>query len=194
MNLVFLIKRVVAIIVKPREEWCIIKEELTTIEDLFARYAVILAAVPAAAGFIGYSIFGRPGLIGYVSISLKENLKWTILSYILSLASVFLLAYIIDMLAPFFGAKRDLPAAVKIVVYSQTASWAAGLLLVFPQLALLVVGASLYSLYLLYTGMKSVKEVPPDRLTGYFAAAIFASIVISMGILLVAGFILGSAA
>ncbi|MCK5058916.1 MAG: YIP1 family protein [Candidatus Aminicenantes bacterium] len=183
-----------AIIVKPREEWCIIKEELTTIEDLFARYAVILAAVPAAAGFIGYSIFGRPGLIGYVSISLKENLKWTILSYILSLASVFLLAYIIDMLAPFFGAKRDLPAAVKIVVYSQTASWAAGLLLVFPQLALLVVGASLYSLYLLYTGMKSVKEVPPDRLTGYFAAAIFASIVISMGILLVAGFILGSAA
>ena len=194
MNLVFLIKRVVAIIVKPREEWCIIKEELTTIEDLFARYAVILAAVPAAAGFIGYSIFGRPGLIGYVPISLKENLKWTILSYILSLASVFLLAYIIDMLAPFFGAKRDLPAAVKIVVYSQTASWAAGLLLVFPQLALLVVGASLYSLYLLYTGMKSVKEVPPDRLTGYFAAAIFASIVISMGILLVAGFILGSAA
>lgn len=183
-----------AIIVKPREEWCIIKEELTTIEDLFARYAVILAAVPAAAGFIGYSIFGRPGLTGYVPISLKENLKWTILSYILSLASVFFLAYIIDMLAPFFGAKRDLPAAVKIVVYSQTASWAAGLLLVFPQLALLVVGASLYSLYLLYTGMKSVKEVPPDRLTGYFAAAIFASIVISMGILLVAGFILGSAA
>jgi hypothetical protein len=194
LNFVFLVKRAASIIVKPREEWLIIKGERTKIEDLFAKYAVILAAVPAAAGFIGYAIFGRPGLTGYVSVSLQENLRWTILSYILSLASVFLLAYIIDMLSPFFGAKRNLPDAVKIVVYSHTPSWAAGLLLIFPQLSMLVIGASLYSLYLLYTGMKSVKDVPPGRMAGYFAAAIFASIVISMGILLIAGFILGSAA
>jgi len=192
LNLVFLVKRAVAIIVKPREEWLVIKKERPSIEDLFARYAVIMAAVPAAAGFIGYFVFGRPGLTGYVPIALKENLRWTILSYILSLASIFLLAYIIDMLAPFFGAKRNLPDTVKIVVYSHTASWAAGLLLVFPQLAMLVIGASLYSLYLLYTGLKTVKEVPPGRMAGYFAAAIFASIFISMGILIIAGFILGS--
>jgi hypothetical protein len=181
-----------AIILKPRREWPVIKGESTTIADLFAKYAVILAAIPAVAGFIGYSIFGRPTLEGYMPISLKENLRWTILSYILSIVSVFLLAYIIDYLAPFFGAKKDLPGSMKIVVYSHTASWLAGSLLIFPELSLFAIVAGFYSLFLLYTGMKSLKEVPPGRMGGYFAAAIFASIIISMGILIVIGLLLGT--
>lgn len=177
---------------RPRQEWGIIKGEKIRTEDLFARYAVILAAIPAAAGFIGYSIFGRPTFEGFVPVSMKENLRLALFSYVLALASVFLLAYIIDYLAPFFGSKKDLNASMKIVVYSHTAPWLAGALLVVPQLSLLAIAASLYALFLLYTGMKSLKEVPADRMAGYFAAAIFASIIISMGILMIAGLILGN--
>lgn len=187
MNLNFLIKRAAAILTRPREEWEIIKEERTTIEELFARYAVILAAVPALAGFLGYYLFGKPTPEGEtVPVSLGENVRWATLSYALSLGSVYLLAYIIDVLAPYFGSKKDMTTSTKVVVYSHTASWTAGILLVVPQLSLLAIFASLYSLFLLYTGMRSLKEVPAERMAGYFGAAIVASIIISFAILLVA--------
>lgn len=192
MGIDFLLKRAAAIILRPREEWRIIKDETTSIEDLFARYAVILAAIPVVAGFIGQSIFGRPTLDGYVPVTLRENLRQASLSYIISLAGVFLLAYIIDVLAPFFGAKRDLPGSVKIVVYAQTASWLAGSLLIFPGLSPLAIVAGIYSLFLLYTGVKILKEVPPERMAGYFAAVFFSSIIISMGILIFAGALLST--
>ncbi|MCK4766388.1 MAG: YIP1 family protein [Candidatus Aminicenantes bacterium] len=194
MDFGFLVKRVSAILRRPREEWEIIKKEKTTIENLFARYAVILAAIPAAAQFVGFAIFGRPTLEGYVPVSAAENARWTIVSYALSLASVYLLAYFIDSLAPYFKAKKDLLAVMKVVVYSHTASWAASVFLVFPPLFLAAGLLSLYSLFLLYTGMKSLLGVPARRMTGYFAAAILASIVISLGGLLVGGVLLGSAA
>lgn len=192
MGINFLLKRAAAIIVKPREEWLIIKDENTPIEDLFARYAIILAAIPVLAAFIGQAIFGRPTLSGYVPLALKENLKQATLSYILSLTGVYLLAYIIDVLAPFFGAKRDLPGSMKIAVYSRTATWVSGILLLFPGLTLLAVVAGFYTIFLLYTGMKILKEVPPGRMGGYFAAVFFSSIIIFMGIMIIAGSLLSA--
>ena len=48
-----LVARVQAILLKPKEEWVKIKDEPTTIQQLFVPYVVILAAIPAVAQFLG---------------------------------------------------------------------------------------------------------------------------------------------
>jgi len=53
-----LVERAKNIMFNPKQEWEVIKTESVTIGDLFTKYAIILAAIPAVAGFIGYTLFG----------------------------------------------------------------------------------------------------------------------------------------
>ena len=90
----------------------------------------------------------------------------------------FLLAFIIDALAPTFGCKKDLVAAVKIAVFSYTPAWIAGVLGIIPAISVLMLIASLYALYLLYLGMQKIKEPAQDKLMPYFIVSLVALIVI----------------
>ncbi len=168
-----LVERAKNILLTPAKEWEVIKGENLTIADMFTKYAMILAAIPAVAGFIGY-VVGIP----IVTDILDWTLIWAILTYILSLGGIFLLAFIIDTLAPTFGCTKNITDAVKIVVFSYTASWVAGILNIIPALAILVSLASIYSLYLMYMGMQKIKDVPKDKMMGYFVVTIIAAIVV----------------
>ena len=53
-----IVSRVKAILMTPKTEWPIIAAETTTIADLYKNYVIILAAIPAVAGFIKMSIIG----------------------------------------------------------------------------------------------------------------------------------------
>ncbi len=173
-----IIKRAIAILTKPNDEWKVIKGESLSIADMFTKYAMILAAIPAIAGFIGYCLIGVSYGFGTFRIPIGRGLIWLILQYVLSLAGVFLLAFIIDSLAPSFGAKKDLVSSVKVVVYAYTAAWIAGVLYIIPSLAIIASLLSLYSLFLLYLGMDHVKEPPADKKVAYFVVSIIVAIVV----------------
>ena len=174
-----LVERAKNILLSPAKEWDVIKGENLTIADMFMKYAVILAAIPAVAGFIGYVVIGMSfGGFGTFRWPVGTALVWAILSYVLSLGGVFLLAFIIDALAPTFGCKKDLVGAVKIAVFSYTPAWVAGVLGIIPAISVLMVLASLYSLYLMYMGLQKIKEPASDKLIGYFVVSIVALIVI----------------
>lgn len=53
-----LVDRAKNILLSPNSEWEVIRSESTTTAELFTKYAVILAAIPAIAGFIGYYLIG----------------------------------------------------------------------------------------------------------------------------------------
>jgi hypothetical protein len=173
-----LVERAKNILLAPVKEWEVIKGENLTIVDMFTKYAMILAAIPAVAGFIGYSLIGISYGFGTFRVPIGTALVWAILQYVLSLGGVFLIAFIMDALAPTFGCTKNLVAAVKIIVFSYTAAWVAGILNIIPSLGILVGIASIYSLYLMYLGMKIVKEVPGDKLVGYFVVTIIAAVVV----------------
>jgi len=185
-----LVERAKNILLAPVKEWEVIKGENLTIVDMFTKYAMILAAIPAVAGFLGYSLIGISYGFGTFRVPIGTALVWAILQYVLSLGGVFLIAFIMDALAPTFGCTKNLVAAVKIIVFSYTAAWVAGILNIIPSLGILVGIASIYSLYLMYLGMKIVKEVPGDKLVGYFVATIIVAVVVFF----VVGMIVGAVA
>ena len=56
-----LVERVKKILLQPKQEWAVIKGETHTVAGLYTRYVMILAAIPAIATFIGFSIVGYTG-------------------------------------------------------------------------------------------------------------------------------------
>lgn len=175
-----IIKRVVGIITKPNDEWNVIKDESTTIADLYTKYAIILAAIPAIAGFIGNLLIGR-SIMGFtIRIPAGRALIWAVLMYVLSLVGVYIMGFIIDALAPSFGSQKDMVNSMKVAVYASTAVWVAGVLHIIPALAILVMIAGLYGLYLLYLGIKIVKNPPQEKAAGYFVVVIIVAIVVNV--------------
>lgn len=173
-----LFERAKNILVTPKTEWEVIKGEQATVADLFTKYAMILAAIPAIATFIGQSIVGVSlGPFGSFKIPMGNGILYAVLDYVLTLVSVYLSAFIVDALAPSFGSTKDMVASLKVVVYSWTAAWIAGIFGIIPTIAILGI-LGLYSIYLLYLGLKVVKDTPQDKLVGYVVVAIIVLIVI----------------
>jgi len=50
-----IVDRAKNMILKPKQEWQVIDGETHTVKDLYLQYAMILAAIPAVAAFIGFS-------------------------------------------------------------------------------------------------------------------------------------------
>jgi len=173
-----LVDRAKNILLSPKSEWEVIKGETVSNNDLFTKYALLLAAIPSIAGFIGYSIFGISlGPFGHYSVPIGSGILWMVLDYVLTLAGVFLVAFIMDALAPSFGSTKDMNASLKVVVFSYTAIWVAGIFHIIPYIGILAI-LGLYSLYLLYLGMGTVKEVPKEKLLGYYIIVLIASLVV----------------
>jgi Yip1 domain len=183
-----LVDRVKKILVAPAKEWAVIAAEPATVAGLYTQYVMILAAIPAVATFIGFSIVGYSGLgLGPAyRIPIGAGVANMILNYVMTLGGVYVMALVIDSLAPKFAGEQDFMQAFKVAAYFPTASWVAGIFSIFPEMAVLGILASLYSLYLLYTGLGLLMKVPEDKSIAYTAVVLLVAIVIMFVIAVVA--------
>ncbi|OQX55755.1 MAG: hypothetical protein B5M54_00830 [Candidatus Aminicenantes bacterium 4484_214] len=175
-----LVSKAQNIILKPRESWIAIKTEDTPVKDLFTSYAVILAAIPAIAHFIGLGMVGRNiPFVGWYRYSLGSAFLYMILSYAFSLLSVYIVGFIINALASTFNSTPNLNKAMALAVYSMTPYWVAGVLYIVPYLGILVMLAGLYGLYVLYLGFaEGMLETPQEKVLPFFIVSLVVTIVI----------------
>lgn len=175
-----LIQRVKDILLRPSPTWDVIEAEPATVGSLYKGYILPLAAVPVVCGLIGMLAFGVgiPGLAVFKP-SIGSALASAIVQYVLSLVSVYVLALIIDALAPNFGGQKNQIQALKVAAYSSTAAWMAGVFSLYPALAVLGL-LGLYSLFLLYKGLPRLMKTPEDKSVPYIAVIIIAGIVLAI--------------
>ena len=174
-----LIARVKNILLSPSTEWPTIAAEPSSTGSIYIGYVVPLVAIGVIAAFIGQSAIGLP-LVGRVGV--VAGLVRAIISFAFSLLGVFLIAWIVDVLAPTFGGQRNPLAALKATAYSFTPGWVAGVLNIVPMLGLLVIIGALYGLYLLYLGLPVLMGCPREKAVGYTVVTVLCAIV--MGIVL----------
>jgi len=193
MDLNKIIQRARALLVTPRTEWPVIAVEPATIQGLYRDYIMILAAIPPIAQFVKVSILGIAwrGFRIY-RLGIGPGLTAAILQYVATLAAVYLLAIIVEALAANFGGQPNRVQALKLVGYAYTASWIAGVSLILPGLAgLIVLAGALYSIYLLYLGLPSTMKVVPEKAAGYTAVIVLSGLVLGWIISVVTGDISG---
>jgi hypothetical protein len=175
-----LIARAKAILLHPREEWQIITEESTNIQNLYKEYIMILAGIGPIASIIGMSIVGISlPFVGSFRVPLTTSIASSVVNYLMTLAGVYVFALIIDALAPTFSGEKKFGQAFKLATYSSTAAWIAGIFTIIPAMSVLgILGC--YSLFLLYTGLPILMKVPKEKALGYTITVVIAAIIIFM--------------
>lgn len=172
-----LIQRVQDILLKPRETWPIIAGEGGDTASIYRNYLVYLAAIPAVASFIGLSLIGAGGFGFSVRVPLLTGLVQMVVSFVLALVMVFVMALIVDALAPTFGGSKNPLNALKLVAYGSTAGFVGGIFGLIPSLSVLGLLAALYSIYLIYTGVPVMMKSPPEKAGAYTAVVVVCGIV-----------------
>jgi hypothetical protein len=163
-----LIDRVKNIIVTPRTEWPVIAAEPATVGSLYTGYIMILAAIGPIALAIRLAAVGLG--LGIASV---------IVQYLLALAMTYVVALIVDALAPTFGGERNFVQSLKLTAYAMTPGWVAGVFnLLGTAGGFLALIAMVYGFYLFYLGAPIVKKVTADRAVGYTVIVIVCILVL----------------
>ncbi|WP_109125393.1 Yip1 family protein [Dyella sp. C11] len=187
--------RIKAILGSPQTEWPVIAAEPATVGGLYRHYICIVAALPVLASFIKGSLIGYGGLGVHMHTLVGIGVAGMIVHYLLTLGLVYVMAIIIDALAPTFGGSKDLVQALKTVAYAWTAGWVAGIAVIIPWIGwLIAIAGAIYGIYLLYLGLPHTMRCPADRAGGYTAVAVIIAFVLSWIVALIVAGIVGTAA
>src|SRR5690606_19535458 len=91
------------ILLMPKTEWARIDAERATVRSIYVPYVLLLAAIGPLAMLIGGQVFGYGAFGVHFRPTLMSGLVTAVVSYGLALAGVFVLALVIEALAPSFG-------------------------------------------------------------------------------------------
>lgn len=186
-----IVQRVINILTKPKQEWEVIATEQPNAMKLIGGYALILALIPAVSAFIKYSIIGI-SFMGYTTRSLGSGIQTGLVQLLSAVIGVYLLAWVIDLLAPSFESEKNFGRSLQLAVYASTPQWVAGILLLFSTtLSMLILVIGLYAIYLFAVGLPVLKNTPKDKVVGYVALTIIAMIVIAVVLRLILAAFLG---
>jgi hypothetical protein len=166
------LKRAQAILLTPRAEWPVIEREKVNANTELLLYVAVLALIPALAGFVGTSLIGVVDPDGRTArVPVDRGVLDVFMTYVLAFVAVYVVAIIVNGLAPRFGGSRNFTAALKLSVFSFTPVWLAGVFLLLPGLGFLTI-LGLYAFYLAWTGAPVLMKASEDLALRYAAIVI----------------------
>ncbi len=159
-----IISRAKAVLLDPPNAWTDIKAEQTTIKDLYKNYFLVLAAIPPVCAYLGGVIFGITiPLLGTMRTPIVGGLVDAVFRYGLSLVGLYVLALILQFVAKNFSGNPDLTSAFKLAAFASVPSYVFGALSIIPALGLIGALLSLYSIYVFWTGVTPMTDVPESK-------------------------------
>jgi Yip1 domain len=173
-----LLQRIKNIMLTPKTEWPVIAAETTSIKQLYLGYIMPLLAAVAVISFIRMSVIGvSMPFGGFFRVPLATGVLFAVARFGFGLLGFYLVALLINALAPTFGGKRDLVQALKTTAYAFTSGLLGSLFSILPMLSILIaLAAVIYGIYLLYLGLPVVMKSPPERATGYTVAVVLCTL------------------
>lgn len=172
-------QRVKALVFQPRQTWEAIDDTVLTTRQLILSTLLPLAAIPAIAFFIGYSISGvRIPFAGVYRMAWWQSLITALVGYGVTVANVWLLGVSISKIGVWFGAAENPENGLKAAVFSYSPFLAAGVLYIIPNLGIVVTLIGLYACYLLYLGVPRLMHPPENRTVLYSILSVMVAIVL----------------
>jgi hypothetical protein len=169
----------------PEKEWKAINAERCSVGRCYCSHVLLLAAVPALAGYVGTTAVGWQVVSREVHRLTPESaLSIAIVFYLAMLGGVLTVGKLIHWMGQTYGAKKTFPQCVALAAYAATPLFLCGLMLLYPVLWLnLLIGlpALAYTVYLLYSGVPVMMGVTRER--GF----LFSSAVLAVGLVMLVG-------
>ncbi|MBN2009843.1 YIP1 family protein [candidate division KSB1 bacterium] len=158
-----ILERVQGILLHPEETWDSVRLEKTSARHLFEQYVIVLAAVPSIAGFLGSLFTGE---------NFFKALFWGLFYYGFLLASIWLAVLVLSHVSRNFHAPHDQDKLFRLVAYSSTAFYLAGVFFLIPPLYWLAI-VGLYGFYVFNVGIDNLLDVPAEEKWTFKILAMF---------------------
>jgi Yip1-like protein len=166
--------RIKGMLFAPSAEWAVIATEVIPTARLYTSFIMPLALLAALVALIHVSS-------GAAHVPFSGALVTASLVFVFGLLGIFVVAVIIDALAPFFGAFGSRRHASAIAAYASTPIWIATVFVPFPTLwAALQLLAVIYHTRLLYLGLRTLLKAAGDRVLGYATTVVLCTILLEI--------------
>ncbi|GAA5190954.1 Yip1 family protein [Ferrimonas gelatinilytica] len=173
----------------PRREWKSIERSHEGLSSSLI-HILIIALIPSICGYFAAAHIGWDiGAGDPIYLTKASALKMAGAMYVALIVGVFLLAYLTHWMAKTFGAQPQFSQALELAAYTATPMFMVGFAALYPVLWFLMVAGLVgitYSVYLLYSGVPILMNIPEER--GF----IYASSLVTCGLVLLVGIMASS--
>ncbi len=178
----------------PKAEWETIEKRHEGIIYSLIHISII-ALIPAICGYyaaahIGWTIgVGEP-----IRITESSAQIMAVAMYLGLISGVFALAYLIQWMAETFDSKPNFIQALELSAYTATPMFMVGFVALFPVLWVVVLAglaAVSYSVYLLYSGVPIMMNIPEEKGFIYSSSVVTCGLVLLVGIMVFSVIMLG---
>jgi hypothetical protein len=165
----------------PKDEWQTIEKRHESLMYSLM-HILVVALIPSICGYyaaahIGWTI----GVGDPIKVSQSSAQIMAVAMYVALVSGVFALAYLIQWMAKTFDSKPSFIQSLELAAYTATPMLMVGITTLFPVLwfvALAGLAAVSYSIYLLYSGVPIMMNIPEEK--GF----IYSSSVVTCGLVL----------
>lgn len=156
-----LLDRLKGILFEPRAEWPKIAAEPATAQSIYTNWVMILAAI---------------GPLAILASAGETRVQTAVGLYLMALVVTFILALIVDALAPAFGGAKDFLGALKLAAYSSTAVFLADVFQIAAIQGIAVGLALIYSWYTFFVGAPVLKKCAAGKAAPFSIALVLCAI------------------
>jgi hypothetical protein len=170
----------------PRDEWQTIEKRHESLMYSLM-HILVVALIPAICGYyaaahIGWTI----GVGDPIKISQGSAQLMAVAMYFALVLGVFALAVLIQWMAKTFDSKPSFVQSLELAAYTATPMLMVGIAALFPVLwfvALAGLAATCYSVYLLYSGVPIMMNIPEEKGFIYSSSVVTCGLVLLVGIM-----------
>lgn len=175
------IQHIIGLFTDPTREWEKIRDQYKNQGKSSVGHVFVLAAIPAISGYIGTTQVGwRIGVGEPIRITGESAVSIAVIYYLALIVGVFTIGWVIHLLGKAYELEKPLPLCIALATYTATPLFLIGIMEVYPVLwlnMLLGLPALAYTVYLLYSGLPILMEIPAER--GF----LYASAVLAVGLI-----------
>ncbi|MCP4469349.1 MAG: YIP1 family protein [Gammaproteobacteria bacterium] len=175
------IQHIIGLFTDPMREWVTIRQQYRSGSGGLVGHVLILALIPAVSGYIGTTQVGwRIGVGDPIRITGDSAASIAIIYYVALLVGIFSIGWVIHLLGKVYDVNKPLPLCIALAAYTATPLFLIGLMQVYPVLwlnMLMGLPALAYTVYLLYSGLPIMMDIPPERGFLYSSAVLAVGLV-----------------
>ena len=175
------IQHIIGLFTDPTRTWERIRGEQAQQSSGIPWHVFVLALVPAVSGYYGTTRVGwQIGVGEPIRITGDSALTIAVIYYVALVVGVFTIGWIIQQLAKAYEIDKPLGPCIALAAYTATPLFLIGVMELYPLLwlnLLLGLPALAYTVYLLYSGLPIMMEIPPEK--GF----VFSSAVLAVGLI-----------
>ena len=157
--------------------WRNVRNREYSVAEVLVGHTCVIAMIPALAGFIGVTQVGwRIGSGDIVRLTVESGAQIAVASYFAMIVGVISVGWTIHWMSQTYGASQPMGPCMALATFTATPLFLIGIMYIYPVLwldLLLGLPALAYTVYLFFSGVPIVMDIPPER-AFLFAAAVMA--------------------